>query len=135
MESAAESAFVSWRKTTAKHRSVILEKWNDLILENAATLAEIMTLECGKPLKESLGEVTYGASFIKWFAEEGKRVYGDVIPPHTEDRHLVVIKQPIGVVALNMKWLGLTKELFLQKWPFLVALSFLEMVVKALNME
>ena len=101
---AAENAFVSWRKTTAKHRSEILEKWNNLILENAATLAEIMTLECGKPLKESLGEVTYGASFIKWFAEEGKRVYGDVIPPHTEDRRLVVIKQPIGVVAAMTPW-------------------------------
>ena len=63
-----------------------------------------MTLECGKPLKESLGEVTYGASFIKWFAEEGKRVYGDVIPPHTEDRRLVVIKQPIGAVAAMTPW-------------------------------
>lgn len=101
---AADKAFKPWRKTTAKYRAAILEKWNDLILENTDDLAEIMTLECGKPLNESKGEVAYAASFIKWFAEEGKRVYGDVIPPHTEDRRIVVIKQPIGVVAAITPW-------------------------------
>ena len=100
----AHQAFDPWRKTTAKYRGAILEKWNDLILENQEELAKIMTLECGKPLSESNGEVAYGAAFIKWFAEEGKRTYGDVIPPHTEDRRLVVIKQPIGVVAAITPW-------------------------------
>jgi len=102
--SAADRAFKSWRKTTAKYRGNILEKWNDLILKHTEELSEIMTLECGKPISESKGEVTYGASFIKWFAEEGKRTYGDVIPPHTEDRRLVVIKQPVGVVAAITPW-------------------------------
>ena len=101
---AADSAFKSWRKTTAKYRGNILEKWNDLILKHTKELAEIMTLECGKPLSESKGEVVYGASYIKWFAEEGKRTYGDVIPPHSEDRRLVVIKQPVGVVAAITPW-------------------------------
>ena len=101
---AADRAFKSWSKTTAKYRASILEKWNDLIIEHSDELAAIMTLECGKPLSESKGEVAYGASFIKWFAEEGKRVYGDVIPPHTEDRRIVVIKQPIGVVAAMTPW-------------------------------
>lgn len=101
---AAHQAFDPWRKTTAKHRGAILEKWNDLILEHTDALAEIMTLECGKPLNESKGEVAYAAAFVKWFAEEGKRAYGDVIPPYTEDRRLVVIKQPIGVVAAITPW-------------------------------
>ena len=101
---AADKAFKSWQKTTAKYRAGILERWNDLILEQTEKLAEIMTLECGKPLQESKGEVAYGAAFIKWFAEEGKRTYGDVIPPHTEDRRLVVIKQPVGVVAAITPW-------------------------------
>jgi succinate-semialdehyde dehydrogenase/glutarate-semialdehyde dehydrogenase len=100
----ANIAFKTWSKTTAKHRSVILEKWCALILENTDALAEIMTIECGKPIAESKGEVAYGASFIKWFAEEGKRVYGDVIPAHTQDRRLVVIKQAIGVVAAITPW-------------------------------
>lgn len=101
---AADSAFKPWRKTTAKYRAELLEKWHNLMLENTAQLAEIMTLECGKPFTESKGEVAYGAAFVKWFAEEGKRAYGDVIPPHTEDRRLVVIKQPIGVVAAITPW-------------------------------
>lgn len=100
----AHKAFATWSKTTAKYRGAILEKLNGLILENSDELARIMTLECGKPLAESKGEVAYGASFIKWFAEEGKRVYGDVIPPHTEDRRIVVIKQPIGVIAAITPW-------------------------------
>lgn len=101
---AAQKAFGTWSKTTAKHRSSILEKLNDLILEKTDDLARIMTLECGKPFNESKGEVAYGASFVKWFAEEGKRVYGDVIPPPTEDRRIVVIKQAIGVVAAITPW-------------------------------
>ena len=101
---AAHKAFGPWSKKTAKHRAAILEKLNDLILEHTDVLAKIMTLECGKPLNESKGEVAYAASYIKWFAEEGKRVYGDVIPPHTEDRRIVVIKQPIGVVAAITPW-------------------------------
>ena len=101
---AADRAFKLWSKTTAKYRASILEKWNDLIIAHSDELAGIMTLECGKPLAESKGEVAYGASFIKWFAEEGKRVYGDVIPPHTENRRIVVIKQPIGVVAAMTPW-------------------------------
>ena len=101
---AAAQAFKFWRNTTAKYRASLLEKWNDLILANTDHLAEIMTLECGKPLSESKGEVAYGASFIKWFAEEGKRIYGDVIPSTTQDRRIVVIKQPIGVVAAMTPW-------------------------------
>ena len=101
---AADRAFKLWSKTTAKYRASILEKWNDLIIAHSDELADIMTLECGKPLAESKGEVAYGASFIKWFAEEGKRIYGDVIPPHTENRRIVVIKQPIGVVAAMTPW-------------------------------
>ena len=101
---AADRAFKPWSKTTAKYRASILEKWNDLIIAHSDELADIMTLECGKPLAESKGEVAYGASFIKWFAEEGKRVYGDVIPPHTENRRIIVIKQPIGVVAAMTPW-------------------------------
>jgi succinate-semialdehyde dehydrogenase/glutarate-semialdehyde dehydrogenase len=102
--SAADQAFKFWRNTTAKYRANLLEQWNDLILANTNHLAEIMTLECGKPLRESKGEVAYGASFIKWFAEEGKRIYGDIIPPTTQDRRIIVIKQPVGVVAAMTPW-------------------------------
>ena len=101
---AANNAFSSWSNKTAKYRSEILEKWCNLIIENSDDLAEIMTLECGKPIKESKGEVLYGASFIKWFAEEGKRIYGDVIPSNSEDKRIVVLKQPIGVVAALVPW-------------------------------
>jgi succinate-semialdehyde dehydrogenase/glutarate-semialdehyde dehydrogenase len=100
----ANAAFKPWSKTTAKHRASILENWNNLILKNTDDLAPIMTLECGKPLSESKGEVAYGASFIKWFAEEGKRVYGDVIPTTAEDKRIVVLKEPIGVVAAITPW-------------------------------
>ena len=100
----ANAALKLWSSSTAKHRASILENWNSLILKNTDDLATIMTLECGKPLKESIGEVAYGASFIKWFAEEGKRVYGDVIPPTAEDKRIVVVKEPIGVVAAITPW-------------------------------
>ena len=81
-----------------------MEKWHDLIIDNSDALAEIMTLECGKPIKESKGEVSYGAAFVKWFAEEGKRTYGDIIPTHSEDRRLIVIKQAVGVVGAITPW-------------------------------
>ena len=101
---AANNAWPSYRDLTAGERSVLLKKWCALILEHKEALATLMTLECGKVLQESLGEVDYGASFIEWFAEEAKRTYGDVIPANTKDRRLVVIKQSIGVVAALTPW-------------------------------
>ena len=101
---AANDAWPSYRDLTANQRSVLLKKWCALILENKEALATLMTLESGKVLQESLGEVDYGASFIEWFAEEAKRTYGDVIPAHTKDSLLVVIKQSIGVVAALTPW-------------------------------
>ncbi len=101
---AAEVAFQSWRKRTAKQRAVCLKKLADLMLENEEDLAKLMTIEQGKPLVESRGEVAYAASFFEWFAEEGRRVYGDVIPHHLPDRRIVVIKEPIGVCAAVTPW-------------------------------
>ncbi len=101
---AADKAFKQWSGKTASERSKILEKWYDLICENQEDLAKIMTYECGKPLTESRGEVSYGASFIKWFAEEGKRTYGDVIPSTSNSKRIVTIKQPIGVVGAMTPW-------------------------------
>jgi succinate-semialdehyde dehydrogenase/glutarate-semialdehyde dehydrogenase len=101
---AAEAALPAWRALTAKDRSKILRKWYDLIVANADDLAYILTTEMGKPLAEAKGEILYGASFVEWFAEEAKRVYGDVIPSPTSDRRLIVIKQPIGVVAAITPW-------------------------------
>ena len=101
---AAEKAFPAWRARTAKERSAILRKWNDLLLANADDLAVLMTAEQGKPLAESKGEIAYAASFIEWFAEEGKRVYGDTIPGHQRDKRIVVIKEPVGVCAAITPW-------------------------------
>ncbi len=101
---AANAAWPDWRERTAKERSNILRAWFDLIMENQEDLARLMTAEQGKPLAESRGEVVYGASFVEWFAEEAKRVYGDTIPPHQADKRIVVIKQPIGVVASITPW-------------------------------
>ncbi|OGT90434.1 MAG: succinate-semialdehyde dehydrogenase (NADP(+)) [Gammaproteobacteria bacterium RIFOXYA12_FULL_61_12] len=101
---AAEAALPAWRFRTAAGRAALLMRWHDLILENAEDLARIMTLEQGKPLSESRGEVKYGAAFLQWFAEEGRRVYGDVIPSPAHDRRLLAIKQPIGVAALITPW-------------------------------
>ncbi len=101
---AAGQAWDDWRGKTAKERATILRRWYELIMANQADLAAIMTAEQGKPLAESAGEVAYGASFIEWFAEEGKRIYGDVIPTHMADRRIVVIKQPVGVVAAITPW-------------------------------
>ena len=101
---AAERAWPAWRARTAKERAVILRKWFDLMMANQEDLAQIMTAEQGKPLAESRGEIAYGASFIEWFAEEGKRAYGDIIPSHQPDKRILVIKQPIGVCALITPW-------------------------------
>ncbi|MDI1246479.1 MAG: NADP-dependent succinate-semialdehyde dehydrogenase [Rhodoferax sp.] len=101
---AADAALPAWRARTAKDRSALLRRWFELMLEHKQDLAMIMTAEQGKPLAESLGEVVYGASFIEWFAEEAKRVYGDTIPAQATDRRIVVIKQPIGVVGAITPW-------------------------------
>src|SRR5206468_4041664 len=94
---AAARAFPEWRKKTAKERAIVLRRWFDLMMANQEDLAQLMTAEQGKPLTESRGEVAYAASFLEWFGEEAKRVYGDTIPPHQPDKRIVVIKEPIGV--------------------------------------
>ena len=101
---AAEKAQVLWRQKTATGRSNLLRKWFNLMMEAQEDLAQILTAEQGKPLFESRGEIAYGASFIEWFAEEAKRIYGDVIAPPANDRRIVVIKQPVGVVACITPW-------------------------------
>ena len=101
---AANAALPAWRALPAKERSRILRKWFDLMIANAEDLALLLTTEQGKPLAEAKGEIVYGASFVEWFAEEAKRVYGDVIPSPTNDRRLIVIKQPIGVCAAITPW-------------------------------
>ena len=101
---AAKNAFADWRRKPAKDRSALLRRWNDLIVENVDDLGKLMTAEQGKPLAEAKGEVLYAASFIEWFAEEAKRVYGDTIPSPWNDRRLVVIKEPIGVCAAITPW-------------------------------
>ena len=101
---AAHEAFPHWSKKTAKERSIILNQFYKLMLENADDLAAILTAEMGKPLAEAKGEIIYGASFIEWFAEEGKRVYGETIPGHQEDKRIIVLKQPVGVVAAITPW-------------------------------
>ncbi|MFC3024567.1 NAD-dependent succinate-semialdehyde dehydrogenase [Vibrio zhugei] len=93
-----------WQSTTAAERSVILQRWYELMLENSDDLARIMTLEQGKPLAEAKGEVMYGASFVQWFAEEGKRTYGDTIPSPSSSKRLATIKQPVGVAAAITPW-------------------------------
>ena len=101
---AAHAALPAWRAKLAKERANILRKWFELMIANTDDLALIMTSEQGKPLTEAKGEIAYAASFIEWFAEEAKRVYGDVIPQHQADKRLVVIKQPIGVCGLITPW-------------------------------
>ncbi|KAL2495703.1 Succinate-semialdehyde dehydrogenase [Forsythia ovata] len=100
----AYDAFVSWSKLTAADRSKCLRKWYDLIMAHKEELGQLMTLEQGKPLKEAIGEVSYGASFIEYYAEEAKRVYGDIIPATLPDRRLFVLKQPVGVVGAITPW-------------------------------
>ncbi|MBJ6987876.1 MULTISPECIES: NADP-dependent succinate-semialdehyde dehydrogenase [unclassified Devosia] len=101
---AAEKAQKAWAARTAKDRSNILRKWFDLMIANKEDLGAILTMEQGKPLAEAIGEITYGASFIEWFAEEARRVYGDLIPGHRPDARIMVMKQPIGVVAAITPW-------------------------------
>ncbi|MDH4323030.1 MAG: NADP-dependent succinate-semialdehyde dehydrogenase [Betaproteobacteria bacterium] len=101
---AAARAWPAWRARTAKERATILRKWFDLMMANQDDLAQILTAEQGKPLAEAKGEIAYGASFIEWFAEEGKRAYGDVIPTHQADKRILVIKQPVGVCAMITPW-------------------------------
>ncbi|MER8387021.1 NAD-dependent succinate-semialdehyde dehydrogenase [Mesorhizobium sp. M1380] len=101
---AADLAFISWRRKTAGERAALLERWFDLIIENSDDLARIMTLEQGKPLVEARGEIVYGASFVKWFAEEARRVYGETIPAASADGRIIVQKHPIGVVAAITPW-------------------------------
>ncbi|WP_199101270.1 succinate-semialdehyde dehydrogenase [Aquitalea sp. ASV11] len=101
---AAHAALPAWQKLTAKQRGVILQRWHALILQHQAGLADLISQEQGKPQAESLGEIAYGASYIEWFAEEGKRVYGEVIPSPFADKRLVTIRQGVGVVAAITPW-------------------------------
>jgi succinate-semialdehyde dehydrogenase / glutarate-semialdehyde dehydrogenase len=101
---AAHRAFPSWRRRTAKERAGVLRRWFDLMLANQEDLARLMTIEQGKPLTESRGEVLYAAGFLEWFGEEAKRVYGDTIPQHQPDKRIVVVKEPVGVVGCITPW-------------------------------
>ena len=101
---AAKQAQREWARRTGKHRSAILKRWHQLVVDHVDDLALILTAEQGKPLAEARGEILYGAGYIEWFAEEAKRLYGDIIPGHAEDVRLLVIKQPVGVVAAITPW-------------------------------
>jgi succinate-semialdehyde dehydrogenase/glutarate-semialdehyde dehydrogenase len=101
---AAETAMQEWRRRSAKERAALLRRWFDLMMESQEDLAQILTAEQGKPLAEARGEVAYGASYIEWFGEEAKRIYGDTIPAPGEDKRIVVIRQPVGVVACITPW-------------------------------
>ena len=101
---AAAAALISWRKLSAKARAAILRKWYNLMMEAQEDLAQILTAEQGKPLAEARGEIAYGANYIEWFAEEAKRIYGDTIPHPSNDKRIVIIKQPVGVVACITPW-------------------------------
>jgi len=101
---AASKAFPGWAARTAKERAAVLRRWYELMMANQEDLATLMTAEQGKPLAESKGEIAYAAAFIEWFAEEGKRLYGDVIPGHQPDKRILVLRQPVGVVAAITPW-------------------------------
>ncbi|MEO6245041.1 MAG: aldehyde dehydrogenase family protein, partial [Opitutaceae bacterium] len=101
---AAEAAFPAWRRRPAHERGKILRAWADLLIAHREDLARIMTLEQGKPLAESRAEIIYAASFLEWFAEEGRRVYGDIIPAKQTDRRHFVLKEPVGVCAAITPW-------------------------------
>ncbi|KAJ8402787.1 hypothetical protein AAFF_G00364590 [Aldrovandia affinis] len=101
---AAYTAFYSWKQQTAKERSILLRKWFDLLTQHKEDLARLITAECGKPMKESLGEITYSASFLEWFSEEARRVYGDVVPTPAKDRKILLLKQPVGVASIITPW-------------------------------
>src|SRR6185437_957006 len=100
----AQRAFPEWRALTAKDRSRLLDRWFDALLANRDDLARLIALEQGKPLREAQGEVEYGAAYVEWFAEEAKRVYGDIIPPTVRGRRVLVAKEPVGVVAAITPW-------------------------------
>lgn len=100
----AQKAQKGWAERTAKERSLILRRWFRLIIENREDIGQILTLEQGKPLAEAIGEIDYGASFIDWFAEKARRVNGETIPGHQRDKRILVMKQPIGVVAAIAPW-------------------------------
>ncbi len=102
--SAAAAAFPAWAAQTAKQRAVILRRWFDLMMANQQDLATLMTAEQGKPLAEAMGEIAYAAAYIEWFSEEARRVYGEVIPGHQADKRIVVLRQPVGVVAAITPW-------------------------------
>ena len=101
---AADKAWQSWRQTTAKERAVCLKKLHDLLHSHSDELARLISAECGKPLTEARGEVAYSASFFEWFAEEGKRAYGESIPSPSRDKRLITLRQPVGVVAAITPW-------------------------------
>ncbi len=101
---AAAAALPAWKAKTAKERAVILRRWFELMIENQKDLAHLMTSEQGKPLAEARGEIVYAASFIEWFAEEGKRIYGETVPQHLADRRIIVLKEPVGVVGAITPW-------------------------------
>jgi len=101
---AAEAALPAWRAALPKERSDLLRRWHDLVLQHQEDLARILTAEQGKPLAEARGEILYGTSFIEWFAEEGKRIYGDTMTVPGRDKHILVVKQPVGVVAAITPW-------------------------------
>src|SRR5256885_774318 len=101
---AASQAFPAWAAQTARERAAVLRRWYELLMANLEDLATLMTAEQGKPLAESKGEIAYAASFIEWFAEEAKRVYGDTIPGHQADKRILVLRQPVGVVAAITPW-------------------------------
>ncbi|MFC3073912.1 NADP-dependent succinate-semialdehyde dehydrogenase [Shinella pollutisoli] len=101
---AAAVAQKAWAARTAKERSAVLRKWFELMIENKDDLGRILTMEQGKPLPEATGEIVYGASFVEWFAEEARRLYGDIVPGHQKDKRILVMKQPIGVVAAITPW-------------------------------
>ena len=100
----AAAAFPGWAAQTAKQRAVIMRRWFDLMMANQSDLAQLMTAEQGKPLAEAAGEIAYAASFVEWFAEEARRIYGEVIPGHQPDKRIVVLRQPVGVVAAITPW-------------------------------
>src|SRR5260221_3662112 len=101
---AASAALPAWRARTAKERAVIMRRWFDLLMQHQDDLAMLMTAEQGKPLAESKTEIAYAASFIEWFGEEAKRLYGDIIPGHQADKRIMVLRQPVGVVAAITPW-------------------------------
>ncbi|TPH17841.1 NAD-dependent succinate-semialdehyde dehydrogenase [Litorilituus lipolyticus] len=100
----AKAAMVAWSSMTALHRAELLRKWFNLVMEHQDDLANLLTQEQGKPINEAKGEIAYGASFIEWFAEEGKRIYGDIIPAPSNDKRIIVIKEPVGLVTAITPW-------------------------------